>query len=74
MKSIVRKKYSIVDLFAGAGGLSYGFLQTGRFEVKAAFENNRNAQKTYKKTMAMPQFMMMLPMPSQLKLNRSSAW
>ncbi len=49
MKLIVRKKYSIVDLFAGAGGLSYGFLQTGRFEVKAAFENNRNAQKTYKK-------------------------
>jgi DNA (cytosine-5)-methyltransferase 1 len=45
----VRKKYSIVDLFAGAGGLSYGFLQTGHFEVKAAFENNRNAQKTYKK-------------------------
>jgi len=49
VKLIVRKKYSIVDLFAGAGGLSYGFLQTGRFEVKAAFENNRNAQKTYKK-------------------------
>lgn len=49
MKSIARKKYSIVDLFAGAGGLSYGFLQTGRFEVKAAFENNKNAQKTYKK-------------------------
>lgn len=40
-------KYSVVDLFAGAGGLSYGFLQTGRFEVKAAFESNRNAQKTY---------------------------
>lgn len=49
MKSTTQKKYSIVDLFAGAGGLSYGFLQTGRFEVKAAFENNRNAQKTYKK-------------------------
>jgi DNA (cytosine-5)-methyltransferase 1 len=40
-------KYSIVDLFAGAGGLSYGFLQTGRFTVKAAFEMNPNAQKTY---------------------------
>jgi len=48
MKSAVKQKYSIVDLFAGAGGLSYGFLQTGRFEVKAAFENNRNAQQTYK--------------------------
>ncbi|MBN6529190.1 DNA cytosine methyltransferase [Acinetobacter pittii] len=43
------KKYSVVDLFAGAGGLSYGFLQTNRFEIKAAFENNANAQKTYKR-------------------------
>lgn len=49
MKSALGKKYSIVDLFAGAGGLSYGFLQTDRYEVKAAFENNRNAQKTYKR-------------------------
>lgn len=43
------KKYSVVDLFAGAGGLSYGFLQTGRFSIKAAFENNQDAQKTYKR-------------------------
>jgi DNA (cytosine-5)-methyltransferase 1 len=49
LKSTAKHKYSVVDLFAGAGGLSYGFLQTGRFEVKAAFENNRNAQMTYKK-------------------------
>lgn len=42
-------KYSVVDLFAGAGGLSCGFLQTDRFYVKAAFENNKNAQKTYKR-------------------------
>lgn len=41
-------KYSVVDLFAGAGGLSCGFLQTGRFEIKAAFENDPHAQKTYK--------------------------
>lgn len=41
------KKYSIVDLFAGAGGLSCGFIQTGRFTVKAAFEMNPNAQQTY---------------------------
>lgn len=40
-------KYSIVDLFAGAGGLSYGFLQTGRFSVKAAFELNASARQTY---------------------------
>jgi DNA (cytosine-5)-methyltransferase 1 len=47
MSSEEESKYSVVDLFAGAGGLSYGFLQTGRFYVKAAFENNPNAQKTY---------------------------
>ncbi|MHC1762454.1 MAG: DNA cytosine methyltransferase [Negativicutes bacterium] len=47
MSSEAEPKYSVVDLFAGAGGLSYGFLQTGRFFVKAAFENNPDAQKTY---------------------------
>ena len=40
-------KYSLVDLFAGAGGLSCGFLQTGRYTVKAAFEVNPSAQQTY---------------------------
>ena len=49
MKSTAKQKYNVVDLFAGAGGLSYGFLQTGRFNVKAAFENDCNAQRTYRK-------------------------
>ncbi|OLN26664.1 DNA cytosine methyltransferase [Desulfosporosinus metallidurans] len=49
MNSNTESKYSVVDLFAGAGGLSYGFLQTGRFSIKAAFENSQNAQKTYKR-------------------------
>ena len=48
MKLTTTQKYNIVDLFAGAGGLSYGFLQTGRFTVKAAFENNCNARRTYR--------------------------
>jgi DNA (cytosine-5)-methyltransferase 1 len=48
MKSIHEKKYRVVDLFAGAGGLSCGFLQAGRFEIVAAFENNPNAHKTYR--------------------------
>lgn len=39
--------YSVIDLFAGAGGLSLGFCQTKKFEIKAAFEKNQNAQKTY---------------------------
>lgn len=41
--------YSVVDLFAGAGGLSLGFQQTGKFDIKVAFETNPNAQKTYKR-------------------------
>ncbi len=36
-----------IDLFAGAGGLSYGFEATGEFLILAAAENNKNAQKTY---------------------------
>lgn len=36
-----------IDLFAGAGGLSYGFEMTGKFEVVAAAELNPHARKTY---------------------------
>ena len=41
--------YKVVDLFAGAGGLSLGFMQTGKFEIVAAAENNPGARKTYKR-------------------------
>lgn len=34
-------------MFSGAGGLSFGFAQTGRFSIVAAAENNPNARKTY---------------------------
>ncbi|GAA0719824.1 DNA cytosine methyltransferase [Clostridium malenominatum] len=43
------KKYTTIDLFAGAGGLSYGFQETGRFDIKVAVEYNKHAQETYKK-------------------------
>lgn len=41
--------YKMIDLFAGAGGLSLGFRQTGRFDIKAFVEKNRHAADTYKK-------------------------
>ena len=43
------EKYKVIDLFAGAGGLSLGFRQTQRYEIKAAFENKKPFQETYKK-------------------------
>lgn len=46
------KKYKVIDLFAGAGGLSYGFAQTDRFQIVAAAEINENARKTYKRNIA----------------------
>ena len=41
--------YSAVDLFAGAGGLSLGFMQTQKYDIKVAFENNPVMQETYRK-------------------------
>ena len=33
-----KKKYTFIDLFAGCGGLSEGFLNTGRFSALAHVE------------------------------------
>lgn len=41
--------YRVLDLFAGAGGLSRGFLQTKQCEIPVAVENNRYARETYKR-------------------------
>ena len=41
-------KYKVVDLFAGAGGLSLGFIQTQKYDIKVAFENSPYMQETYK--------------------------
>ena len=34
----MKKKYTFIDLFAGCGGLTEGFLQTNRFEALAHVE------------------------------------
>lgn len=39
--------FKTIDLFSGAGGLSYGFESTNQFLIVAAAENNKNARKTY---------------------------
>ena len=42
------EKYRVVDLFAGAGGLSLGFSQTKKYDIKVAFENSPYMQDTYR--------------------------
>lgn len=40
--------YTVVDLFAGAGGLSLGFMQTKKYDIKVAFEKIPHMQDTYR--------------------------
>ena len=40
--------YKVIDLFSGAGGLSYGFDSNKSFKIVAAVENNKHAKETYK--------------------------
>lgn len=49
LRVISIKKYKVIDLFSGAGGLSLGFMQTDKVEIVAAAEKNPNARKTYKR-------------------------
>src|SRR4051794_20431653 len=41
------RKYSVIDLFAGCGGMSFGFARTGRFEPCLAVESESDAAYTY---------------------------
>lgn len=41
--------FTVIDLFAGAGGLSLGFQQEGDFRIVGVVENNKNALATYMK-------------------------
>jgi DNA (cytosine-5)-methyltransferase 1 len=39
--------YRLIDLFAGCGAMTRGFLDTGRFAPPLAVESNPNAAATY---------------------------
>ncbi len=45
----MRERYKVIDLFSGAGGLSLGFMQSQKYDIKVAFENNPAMQDTYRK-------------------------
>ena len=40
--------FKVLDLFSGAGGMSLGFLQTGKYKIPVAVEKDPNARATYK--------------------------
>ena len=42
------KKYNVIDLFCGCGGLSKGFLDTKRVKILGAIDFNADACNTYK--------------------------
>ena len=44
---LATKKYTVVDLFAGVGGLSYGFTKNERFEIILANELEKDIAKAY---------------------------
>lgn len=46
MKKMTKKRYKVLDLFCGCGGLSRGFIDAG-FEVVAGVDNNQNALDTF---------------------------
>lgn len=45
---MINKKFLIVSLFSGVGGIEYGFEKTGYFETIWANEIDENAARTYK--------------------------
>jgi DNA (cytosine-5)-methyltransferase 1 len=51
--SKTKKKEGVVDLFAGCGGMSLGFMKAG-FNVSAAFENWKEAADIYRKNFDHP--------------------
>jgi DNA (cytosine-5)-methyltransferase 1 len=46
-RAAIANKLRLVDLFAGCGGLTSGFVATGRYEPVGAVEHNQAAASTY---------------------------
>lgn len=44
---MIRKRYTVADFFSGCGGLSHGFLQTGRYQVLLGSDIKSEALETF---------------------------
>jgi DNA (cytosine-5)-methyltransferase 1 len=44
---INKRKFNVIDLFSGCGGLSYGFIEAG-YEVLLGIDNSKEALETFK--------------------------
>ena len=44
----IEKKYKLIDLFCGCGGMTRGFMDTGRFQIVYANDNNKLALESYR--------------------------
>src|SRR3954470_5239484 len=49
MRTRKAPKYALMDLFAGCGGMTRGFVDSGRFEPTFAVEMDRDAAETYRR-------------------------
>jgi DNA (cytosine-5)-methyltransferase 1 len=49
MRAAEAPKYTLMDLFAGCGGMTRGFVDSGRFEPTFAVEMDRDAAETYRR-------------------------
>ena len=46
-KKMARRKYNVLDTFAGAGGFSLGFYLTGKYKIIGAIEFDQWAADTF---------------------------
>src|SRR4051794_27320044 len=47
LRSLHAMAYRLIDLFAGCGGMTRGFVDTGHFQPTLAVESDANAAATY---------------------------
>jgi DNA (cytosine-5)-methyltransferase 1 len=52
--ALVPDQYRLIDLFAGCGGMTLGFMETGRYSAVLAVEWDKDAAETYRTNFSRP--------------------